>query len=455
MSEKLDAIKIDAALERAARKSVHGTREERSGRFTAPRAFISYAHDSPEHMSWVLKLSSDLRAIGVDVVLDQWDLAPGQDVSLFMQKGISEADRAVLVCSSAYVSKSEKGVGGVGYERLIVTAEVVQSIDTTKFIPILRGSNPAKKLPVFLGPRLYIDFENDGDYDAKLVELAREIHGAPAISKPALGPNPFSGKPALPSAAAGTLRTAGALTPGDKFIDSDWFGAEQSIAQTGIKKVHLEGQMELRVGILHPLAKSQIELLNAVKHSEIRTFGWPIGITLENRDEYRPRPYGDGIRAEVSIDDGPNGRRSYDYWSLRSNGDFFLLQSLFEDSRTTKEIFFDTRIVRVTESLMFAERLYNKLGAPPESRIAIRVSHSGFKGRTLTSASQNRSLLPRTSSESYSSSEFIAVLGNMRETRVEDVRRVLEPMFMLFDYMQFNVDVYEDIVRSFEIGRVR
>ena len=455
MSEKLDAIKIDAALDRAARKSVHGTREERSGRFTAPRAFISYTHDSPEHMSWVLKLGSDLRAIGVDVVLDQWDLAPGQDVSLFMQKGISEADRVVLVCSSAYVSKSEKGIGGVGYERLIVTAEVVQSIDATKFLPILRGSNPAKKIPVFLGPRLYIDFENDGDYDAKIVELAREIHGAPAISKPALGPNPFSGKPSLPSAAAGTLRTAGTLTPEDKSIDSDWFSAEQSIAQTGIKKVHLEGQMELRFGILHPLVKSQIELLNAVKQSEIRTFGWPIGITLENRDEYRPRPYGDGIRAEVSIDDGPNGRRSYDYWSLRSNGDFFLLQSLFEDGRTAKEIFFDTRIVRVTESLMFAERLYNKLGAPPESTIAIRISHRGLKGRTLTSASQNRSLLPRTSNESYSSSEFIAVLGNMRETRVEDVRRVLEPMFMLFDYMQFNVEVYEDIVRSFEIGRVR
>ena len=112
MSEKLDATRIDAALERAAKKSVHGTRGDRSGRFMAPRAFISYSHDSPEHKSWVIKLGSDLRAIGVDIVLDQWDLAPGQDVSLFMQKGISEADHVVLVCSSAYVSKSEKGVGG-------------------------------------------------------------------------------------------------------------------------------------------------------------------------------------------------------------------------------------------------------------------------------------------------------------------------------------------------------
>jgi len=454
MSEKLDAVKIDAALERAARKSVSGTREDRSGRFMVPRAFISYSHDSPAHKSWVLKLGSDLRAIGVDVVLDQWDLAPGQDVSLFMQKGISEADRVLLVCSSDYVSKSESGVGGVGYERLIVTAEVVQSIDTTKFIPILRGSDATKKLPVFLGPRLYIDFENDADYDAKLVELAREIHGAPAISKPALGPNPFSGKPVSAPALVGTPRIAGALRPEDKLSD-DWFNVEQSAAQSGIDKLHLEGQMELRVGILGPLAKSQIELLNAVRHSEIKTFGWPIGITLENREEYRPRPYRDGIRAEVSIDDGSIGRKSYDYWSLRSNGDFFLLQSLFEDGRAAKEIFFDTRIVRVTEGLMFAERLYTKLGAPLESKLAIRVSHKGLRDRTLASASHNRSVSPRKSNEDYSSSELVAVLGNMRETRVEDVRRILEPMFMLFDYMQFNVEVYEDIVRSFEAGRVR
>lgn len=451
MSQKLDASKIDSALERAARKSVHGSRVERSGRFMAPKAFISYSHDSAEHKAWVLKLASDLRAIGVDIILDQWDLVPGQDISLFMQRGIADADRVILVCSSAYVSTAEQGIGGVGYERLIVTAEVVQSIDTTKFIPILRGSNPNRKLPVFLGPRLYIDFESDSDYDAKLVELAREVHGAPAISKPALGPNPFSG---VPASAAGVHGRANTPTSVDKILSDNWFGAEHSKARSGIKSLGEEGYMELCVGILHPLAKSQIELLNAVKQSEIRTFGWPIGITLENRDEYRPRPYGDGIRAEVSINERADGRRSYDYWSLRSNGDFFLLQSLFEDRRRPKEIFFDTRIVRVTESLMFIERLYTRLGAPPESRIVIRVSHSGLKGRTLNSASPNRSVFSRISDEGDTSVDVVSILGRMQETRVEDVRKILEPMFMLFDFMQFNTEVYEDIVRSFENGRV-
>lgn len=452
MAEKLETSKIEAALERAAQKSIQGGREDRSGRFTAPRAFISYSHDSDEHRQWILKLGSDLRSMGVDVVLDQWDLVPGQDVSMFMQRGITEADCVVLVCSAPYVSKSEKGMGGVGYERLIVTAEVVQSIDTIKFIPILRGSSATKKLPSFLGPRLYIDFEDDNEYDAKLLDLARRIHGAPAVSKPPLGQNPFS----TAAAASPPLKPAEAHEAAIPSLDSQWFTSEETAAQNGIQKLKLEASMELRASISYLLAKSQVELLNAVKHSEIRTFGWPIGVTLENREEYRPRPFGDGIRAEISIsDEEEDGRKSYDYWALRSSGNFFLLQSLFEDSRRPNEIFFDTRIVRVTESLMFIERLYSKLGAPSEAQVKVRVTHRGFKGRTLSSASPNRSLFrSRKTNEDISSFELTVALGDMQRTRVDDVKNILAPMFVLFDYMELNSDVYADIVRKFEAGHV-
>ena len=453
MSQKLDAEKIDAALERAARKALHGTREERSGRFMAPKAFISYSHDSSAHKTWVLKLASDLRAKGVDVALDQWDLVPGQDVSLFMQRGISEADRVIMICSSAYVAKSEQGVGGAGYERLIVTAEVVNSIDTIKFIPILRGARHSKKTPSFLGPRMYIDFESDSDYELKLIELARQIHGAPAISKPPLGSNPFSGTP-ITSAVTGRLSPTDASTTDEKSLENNWFSQEQTRTQGLISNINLSGYMELRANVLHPLSKSQIELLNAVKQSEIRTFGWPIGITLENREEYRPRPYKDGIKAEISIAEGD--RTSFDYWAARSNGDFYLLQSLFEDSRKANQIFFDTRIVRVTESLMFIESLYKKLGVPPEARVGIQITHRGLRGRELNSASSNRHFFSRgPAKEDESTSEITTILGTMGETRVDDVRKILEPMFMLFDFMQFNSAVYDDIVRNFERGIVR
>ena len=95
-------------------------------------------------------MATDLRANGVDATLDQWDLRLGQDIAAYMQQGIATADRVLLICTDAYVTKAEAGTGGVGYERLIVTAELVQSIDTTKFIPVVRGSVKRKRMPAFL-----------------------------------------------------------------------------------------------------------------------------------------------------------------------------------------------------------------------------------------------------------------------------------------------------------------
>ncbi len=60
--------------------------------------------------------------------------------------------------------------------------------------------------------------------------------------------------------------------------------------------------MEVRFALHSPIMKSQLDLLNAVRRSEIHTYGWPIGVMLENKEEYRPRPISDGIRAEVAIE---------------------------------------------------------------------------------------------------------------------------------------------------------
>ena len=78
---------------------------------TTPKVFISYSHDSDAHKAWVLGLATGLRNGGVNVVLDQWDLALGEDISMFMQKGISESDRVLMICSESYVAKAEEGIG--------------------------------------------------------------------------------------------------------------------------------------------------------------------------------------------------------------------------------------------------------------------------------------------------------------------------------------------------------
>lgn len=418
---------------------------------TAPSIFISYSHDSADHKKWVVQLATDLRNNGVNASLDHWDLALGQDVSLFMQKGISEADRVLLICSDSYVEKADRGSGGVGYERSIVTEEMVASIDTKKFIPLIREGKLERKIPKFLGPRRWIDFNKDASYDESLQDLLREL--LDAQGKPPLGPNPFSGETARAAGPARVAGPGGVTSAGQRVLDEKWFHGEQVIASQGIEKLGLSGLMELRFGLHEDLNKSQVELLNAVQKSEIKTFGWPIGITL-NPDEYRPKPYADGIRAEVAIEKSQiAGRRSYDYWALKSNGDFFLLQSLFEDARSENQIFFNTRIVRISEALLFCSNLYANLGVSPDAPVSVRIEHRGLAGRVLGSASPNRMLFEkRTAGEGRSRVELVVALGKIRERLVEIVQQVAEPMFMLFDFHSFSPVVYEDIVRRFEKG---
>ncbi|MDR3702328.1 MAG: toll/interleukin-1 receptor domain-containing protein [Candidatus Sulfopaludibacter sp.] len=155
-----------------------------------PRAFVSYSHDSPLHKGWVLKLASDLRSNGVDAVLDQWDLSPGDDIAVFMERGLKNAQRVIVVCSKEYVERANNGKGGVGYEKMIVTAELIEHLGTKKFIPIIRGSGKPP-VPTFLGYRLYIDFEDDAKYQSSLETLLRELLNVPDPGKPPIGPNPF------------------------------------------------------------------------------------------------------------------------------------------------------------------------------------------------------------------------------------------------------------------------
>lgn len=76
-----------------------------------PKVFISYSLDNDEHKQWVGKLASDLHNNGIDAILDQWDIGPGDDLTAFMEKGVSSADRVLVDCSPRYVEKAKKANG--------------------------------------------------------------------------------------------------------------------------------------------------------------------------------------------------------------------------------------------------------------------------------------------------------------------------------------------------------
>ena len=156
-----------------------------------PIAFISYSHDSQEHLDWVLQLATRLRANGVDAILDRWNLRLGQDLAAFMEEGLSNSHRVLCICSRAYVDKADEGKGGVGYEKQIITAELLADLNQDWVIPVIRNNLQTRKLPRFLGSRVYIDFEEDRLYENKYEELLRELLDEPVLPVPVLGKNPF------------------------------------------------------------------------------------------------------------------------------------------------------------------------------------------------------------------------------------------------------------------------
>lgn len=155
-----------------------------------PRVFISYSHDSLEHKQWVLELSTRLRTNGVDAVLDQWELRPGDDLPKFMEINLAHADRVLMICTDNYVAKANNGTGGVGYEKMIVTSELLSHIDSNKVIPIIRQESTCIT-PTFLRTKLFINFSNQDQYEFAFDDLIRAIHGAPLFEKPPISKNPF------------------------------------------------------------------------------------------------------------------------------------------------------------------------------------------------------------------------------------------------------------------------
>ena len=155
------------------------------------KAFVSYSHDSQEHKKWALDFATRLRNTGVDASIDQWDLKPGDDLPTFMERSLVQADRVLMICTERYVEKANAGAGGVGYEKMIITSDLLKSIDSNKVIPIIR-QNGTHAVPTFLRSKLFLDFSRDDQFEFSFDELIRTLHNAPLFVKPEIGNNPFT-----------------------------------------------------------------------------------------------------------------------------------------------------------------------------------------------------------------------------------------------------------------------
>ncbi|MBV9762060.1 MAG: TIR domain-containing protein [Acidobacteriaceae bacterium] len=160
---------------------------------SAPKAFISYSHDSIDGEDRVLQLANRLREEGVDVMIDQYlEGGPGTSIARWTEQQICNSDFVLVVCNKAYLDRLEQkltvdeaayGGRGVVWEANIIYNLLYASRgDTTKFVPVLFDRSEERYIPTPLRGLKYYVLESDGDYE----DLVRHFYGIPRSLKPEL-----------------------------------------------------------------------------------------------------------------------------------------------------------------------------------------------------------------------------------------------------------------------------
>ncbi|MCE6998602.1 TIR domain-containing protein [Saccharothrix sp. S26] len=163
------------------------------------RVFVSYAHESDEHVERVRDLWIFLRRCGIDAKLDRAAAQRRQDWPLWMGDQIREADHILVIASKAYRERAEgrsaPEVGkGVQWEaRLIRDAFYRDQRALDRFVPVVLPGQSKEGIPDFLAPDTSTWYRVE-DYTLDGAEtLLRLLLAQPAEVEPDIGTVPVLG----------------------------------------------------------------------------------------------------------------------------------------------------------------------------------------------------------------------------------------------------------------------
>lgn len=142
-----------------------------------PKVFISYSWFTESHQLWVQEFADELVKNGIEVILDKRSLFPGEEITYFIERGISTCDFMILICSEEYTRKANGRDGGVGMEAVVGSSIYFDTKDKRRFIPVVRDNNlpSQKKLPIYLGSALYVDMSNQNWKAEPMRQLVHSI----------------------------------------------------------------------------------------------------------------------------------------------------------------------------------------------------------------------------------------------------------------------------------------
>jgi predicted ATP-binding protein involved in virulence len=150
----------------------------------APTVFISYSHDSQEHMDRVLALSNRLRRDGIDCNIDQYQESPVEGWPHWISEQINNADFVLVVVTKSYYSRfhgtSNIGGKGVTWESTIIT-ELYENARNTKFIPVVFTVGDTSNIPELLKGVTTYQLESKDGYEALYRRITSQSSGRPAL----------------------------------------------------------------------------------------------------------------------------------------------------------------------------------------------------------------------------------------------------------------------------------
>lgn len=172
--KELEAIDVfptqSNSLQEASKSSLNSNTETDSsvGGITI---FISYAWD--EHKETVHQIATRLQEVGIGVRIDK-DVPYGTDLVNFMNKEIKECTKCLVFLTPRYREKAELPRGGVAHEGRIISREIYNDQDTTKFIPVLLAGSFDSSTPDFLLARKGFDFVSH-QFDEEIDRMIEEF----------------------------------------------------------------------------------------------------------------------------------------------------------------------------------------------------------------------------------------------------------------------------------------
>lgn len=173
----------------------------------APKAFVSYAHESDEHKAQVLAFATFLRKAGIEAVLDLWSTDARQDWYAWAIREMTEADFVLVVASARYRATGD-GNGpsavnrGVQSEAALLRELVYTDRSTwlPKVLPVLLPGHTTDHIPLFLQPHTASHFPVTSFDTAGTEQLLRVILRQPGYIAPEVNTEP----PLLPPHGDGT-----------------------------------------------------------------------------------------------------------------------------------------------------------------------------------------------------------------------------------------------------------